>query len=69
MGMAILFLLLMATTGCWLWSRWSALRDERARRQEAELLYVYEARSNLRTGPVAAAAPVSGFYPTLPGNG
>lgn len=67
MAFGILFLLLIVTTGWWLHSRWSALRDAQAARREAELLYVFEASSKAKQPPTAPAPP-SDFYPTLPGN-
>ena len=65
MAFGILFLLLIVTTGWWLHSRWSALRDAQAARREAELLYVFEVRSKAKQAAPAPAAP-SDFYPTLP---
>jgi hypothetical protein len=70
MGFGVLFLLLLVTAGWWLHSRWAALRDAQAARREAELLYVFEARSQApgKAGPASAAsAAPSDFYPTLPG--
>lgn len=70
MGFGVLFLLLLVTAGWWLHSRWAALRDAQAARREAEMLYVFEARSKAAAQPAsAAAAPAapSDFYPTLPG--
>ncbi len=70
MGFGVLFVLLLVTAGWWLHSRWSALRDAQAARREAEMLYVFETRSNVtaRPGKASAAAPApSDFYPTLPG--
>ncbi len=69
MGFGVLFLLLLVTAGWWLHSRWSALRDARDARREAEMLYVFEARSNVAAAPVPAPAAPSGFCPTLPGKG
>jgi hypothetical protein len=72
MGFGVLFLLLLATAGWWFHSRWSALRDAQAARREAEMLYVFEARSSSapRRGNAPEAAPApSDFYPTLPGKG
>ncbi len=67
MSFAILFLLLLTASGWWLYSRWSALRDAQAERRAAEMLYVFESRSQVRGGP-SATPPVSasGFGPTLP---
>ncbi|MDQ6638078.1 MAG: hypothetical protein M3Z15_00230 [Pseudomonadota bacterium] len=70
MGFGVLFVLLLVTAGWWLHSRWSALRDAQAARREAEMLYVFETRSNVPARPgkaSAAAAAPSDFYPTLPG--
>lgn len=70
MGFGVLFLLLLVTAGWWLHTRWSALRDAQAERREAEMLYVFEARSAAtgKVGPAPAAAPApSDFYPALPG--
>ena len=70
MGFGVLFLLLLATAGWWLYSRWAAVRDAQAARREAEALFIYEARRNAtdKVGPKPPApqAP-SDFYPTLPG--
>ncbi|HEY2188799.1 MAG TPA: hypothetical protein VGH48_09575 [Caldimonas sp.] len=66
MGFTVLFLLLLATAGWWLHSRWSALRDAQAARREAELMIVFEARSRAGAKPVAATPAPSDFYPTLP---
>ena len=66
MGFGVLFLLLLVTAGWWLHSRWSALRDAQAARREAEMLYVFEARSKVAPAPAPVQAP-SDFYPTLPG--
>ena len=66
MGFGVLFLLLLVTAGWWLHSRWSALRDAQAARRQAEMLYVFEARSKAAPAPAPAQAP-SDFYPTLPG--
>lgn len=74
MGFSVLFFLLLVTAGWWLHRCWSALRDAQAARREAEMLYVFEARTSLvskpapRPVPAASAAP-SDFYPTLPGQG
>lgn len=66
MSFGILFLLLLAASGWWLYSRWSELRDAQARRRAAEMLYVFEAKPGgpapVRVTPAAA----SGFGPTLP---
>jgi len=70
MGFGVLFLMLLVVAGCWLHSRWSALRDAQDARREAEMMFVMEARS--QAGKTAAAAPAapapaSDFKPTLPG--
>ena len=66
MTFGILFLLLVVASCWWLYSRWSEVRDAQARRREAEMLFVFEAkpraRGNVRVTPPAA----SGFGPTLP---
>jgi hypothetical protein len=70
MGFGVLFVLLMAVSGWWLYSRWSELRDAQARRREAEMLYVFQARSE-RDAPVettAKAGTGGSFHPTLPGD-
>ena len=66
MGFTVLFLLLVATAGWWLHSRWKAVRDAQAARREAELLIVFEARSKMHDKPKAATPSSSDFYPTLP---
>jgi hypothetical protein len=70
MGFGVLFLLLLVTAGWWLHHRWSAVRDAQAARREAEMLFIFEARSKAAPPraavPTAASAP-SDFYPTLPG--
>ena len=67
MAFGILFLLFIVTTGWWLHSRWSALRDAQAARREAEMLYVFEARPKARQPPAPPPTAPSDFYPTLPG--
>ena len=72
MGFGVLFLLLLVTAGWWLHSRWSALRDARAARREAEMLYVFEARSHAgarRADAPTATPEATDFFPTLPGKG
>jgi hypothetical protein len=74
MAFGVLFVLLLGTAGWWLHRRWSALQDARAARREAEMMYVFEARSSLApqapAKPAAvASAAASDFYPTLPGRG
>jgi len=66
MGFGILLLLLLATAGWWLYSRWSALRDAQNARREAELMIVFEARSKAPAKPPRATPAASDFYPTLP---
>jgi hypothetical protein len=67
MSFAILFLLLVAASVWWLYSRWSALRDAQAERRASEMLYVFESRSQARGGPpVTPPISASGFGPTLP---
>jgi hypothetical protein len=68
MAFGILFLLFIVTTGWWLHSRWSALRNAQAARREAELLYVFEARPKPQHPAAAPPSAPSDFYPTLPGN-
>jgi hypothetical protein len=65
-GFTVLFLLLLVTAGWWLYSRWSALRDARDARREAELMVVFEAQSKMHAKPVRATPAASDFYPTLP---
>jgi len=72
MGFGVLFLLLLATAGWWLHSRWSALRDAQSARREAEMMLIMEARLNAagKVGPRPVTPPPpapSDFYPTLPG--
>jgi len=70
MGFGVLFLLLLATAGWWLHSRWSALRDAQSARREAEMMLIMEARLSAagKAGPRPATPPApSDFYPTLPG--
>ena len=66
MTFGILFLLLLAASGWWLYSRWSELRDAQARRRAAEMLYVFEARPQARRAARVTPATASGFGPTLP---
>jgi hypothetical protein len=66
MGFTVLFLLLLVTAGWWLHSRWSALREAQEARREAELMMVFEARSNAKEKPAAQTPAASDFYPTLP---
>ena len=54
------------TAGWWLHSRWSALREAQEARREAELMMVFEARSNAKEKPAAQTPAASDFYPTLP---
>ena len=63
-GFSVLFVLMLATAGWWLHSRWSSLRDSQAERREAELMFVFEARSRLR--PDGAGSPA--VPPTAPGD-
>ncbi len=69
MSFGVLFVLLMAVSGWWLYSRWSALRDAQARRREAEMLFVFEARAKPSSSPMQTTqsreAPGE-FHPTLP---
>jgi len=69
MGFGVLFVMLLAVAGWWLHSRWAALRDARDARREAEMMFVMEARSQVRKPGEAPAspAPPSDFNPTLPG--
>ena len=66
MGFTVLLLLLLGTAGWWLHSRWAALRDAQQARREAELLMVFEARSQAASKPAEATPAPSDFYPTLP---
>lgn len=60
MGFGVLFVLLMAASGWWLYSRWSALRDAQARRREAEMLFVFEAKMHRPpSGAPATASPAA----------
>ena len=71
MGFGVLFVLLMVTSGWWLYSRWSELRDAQARRREAEMLYVFEAKAQRpaqAAEPKQTAAPAGEFHRTLPGD-
>lgn len=69
MSFGVLFVLLMAVSGWWLYSRWSALREAQARRREAEMLFVFEASGKAAASPIQTAqsreAPGE-FHPTLP---
>ncbi len=71
MGFGVLFVLLLAVSGWWLYSRWAAVRDSQARRREAEMMMVFQAQA---TRPSGLAGPARGspgapgdFRPTLPG--
>ncbi len=71
MGFGVLFVLLMAASGWWLYSRWSELRDAQVRRREAEMLYVFEAKAQRparASEPKQAVAPTNEFHQTLPGD-
>ncbi len=72
MAFGVLFVLLMLVSGWWLYSRWAALRDAQARRREAEMLYVFQAKG---TKPSDSASPMEqspsapgDFRPTMPGD-
>jgi len=70
MGFGVLFVMLLAVAGWWLHSRWAALRDARDARREAEMMFVMEARAQVRKpveAPPASPAAPSEFNPTLPG--
>lgn len=69
MGFGVLFVLLLAVGGWWLYSRWAALRDTQARRREAERLLVFEAQSKPTTAAktAAPARTPAQLRPTLPG--
>jgi hypothetical protein len=71
MTFGVLFVLLMAVTGWWLYSRWSDLRDAQARRREAEMMFVFEARTkrpDAGASPSTSAPMMPGdFHATLPG--
>ena len=71
MGFGVLFLLLLGTAGWWLYSRWTAMREAQAARREAEMLFVFEARSKIapKAAVPAGAQAASDFYPTVPGQG
>jgi hypothetical protein len=66
MSFGILFLLLLLALGWWLYSRLAAHRDAQERRRAAEMLYVFETRSQARNAPRVTPAAASGFGPTLP---
>ena len=66
MTFGILFLLLAAASGWWLYSRWAEVRDAQARRREAEMLFVFEAKPRARADLRVTPAVASGFGPTLP---
>ena len=71
MAFGVLFVLLLLVSGWWLYSRWVALRDAQARRREAEMLYVFQAKATTSTGssPAEKSPGTSGdFRPTLPGD-
>ena len=72
MGFGVLFVLLMAVSGWWLYSRWSELRDVQDRRREAELLYIFEAKMQRPASTPSPTKPASAapgdFHPTLPGD-
>ena len=69
MSLGVLFVMLMAVSGWWLYSRWSALRDAQSRRREAEMLFVFEASAKPPPSPTQTAeshgAPGE-FHPSLP---
>ena len=66
MTFGILFLLLLVASGWWLYSRWSEVRDAQARRREAEMLFVFEAKPRARADVRVTPPAASGFGPTLP---
>ena len=66
MSFGILFLLLLVASGWWLSSRWSEVRDAQARRREAEMLFVFEAKPRARADVRVTPPAASGFGPTLP---
>jgi hypothetical protein len=69
MAFGVLFVLLLAVSGWWLYSRWAEVRDAQQRRREAEMLYVLQAKQAMppRTGPgPEARAPRGDFSGTLP---
>ncbi len=72
MGFGVLFVLLMLVSGWWLYSRWAALRDAQARRREAEMLYVFQAKATRPPGSPSATEELPGipgdFRPTAPGD-
>lgn len=72
MGFGVLFVLLMLVSGWWLYSRWAALRDAQARRREAEMLYVFQAKATPPSGSqTETKQPPSApgdFRRTLPGD-
>ncbi len=69
MGFGVVFVLLLVVSGWWLYSRWSDLRDSQARRREAEMLFVFEAKSQRPASakPTASMRTPTEFRPTLPG--
>lgn len=72
MGFGVLFMLLMLVSGWWLYSRWAARRDVRARRREAEMLYVFQAKatppSGSQTETKKSPSTPGDFGRTLPGD-
>ena len=66
MTFGILFLLLVVASCWWLYSRWSEVRDAQARRREAEMLFVFEAKPRARADARVTPPAASGFGPTLP---
>jgi ABC-type nickel/cobalt efflux system permease component RcnA len=69
MAFGVLFVLLLAVSGWWLYSRWAEVRDAQQRRREAEMLYVFQAkRATPAPQDAAHEAPAAGgdFSATLP---
>ena len=72
MSFGVLFVLLMLVSGWWLYSRWSSLRDAQARRREAEVLFVFQAKAAAPSEPAPPMKKSPGapgdFRQTLPGD-
>ena len=72
MRFGVLFVLLMLVSGWWLYSRWAARRDAQARRREAEMLYVFQAKATVPSGSqteaIQSQSTPDDFRRTLPGD-
>lgn len=71
MGFGVLFILLMLVSGWWLYSTWAARRDVQARRREAEMLYVFQAKAtppSSQTETKQSPSRPGDFRRTLPGD-